>query len=179
MPGDHDLFGLGETQELREIILHFRERNFLHWAISRTFCASIRLFAGLSVLAVAAWVVNKEHRLGSVDGCRCRTWSCSAGLTSYGAATWGDDVAMLVEIADSSYARDGGVKMRRYAGFGIPVYWIVDLNRRVVEVRTLPSGKGKNALTTLDAMCTKSLTASLFRWTEKEVGSIAVAGILP
>jgi hypothetical protein len=27
----------------------------------------------------------------------------------------------------------------------IPVYWIVELNRRVVEVRTLPFGKGKKA----------------------------------
>ena len=30
VPGNHDVLGLGETQVLREIILHFRERNRLH-----------------------------------------------------------------------------------------------------------------------------------------------------
>ena len=56
-----------------------------------------------------------------------------------------DDVALLVEIADTSYAKDSGPKLRRYATFRIPVYWIVDLNRRIVEVRYQPFGKGKQA----------------------------------
>ncbi len=29
--------------------------------------------------------------------------------------------------------------------FQIPVYWIIDLNRRIIEVRTQPHGKGKQA----------------------------------
>ncbi len=57
----------------------------------------------------------------------------------------GDDLALLVEIADTSYAKDSGSKLRRYARYQIPVYWIVDLNRRIVEVRTQPYGKGKQA----------------------------------
>jgi hypothetical protein len=39
----------------------------------------------------------------------------------------------------------GEPKLRRYASFRIPVYWIVDLNRRIIEVRTQPYGKGKQA----------------------------------
>jgi hypothetical protein len=35
--------------------------------------------------------------------------------------------------------------LRRYASFQIPVYWIIDLNRRIGEVRTQPFGKGKQA----------------------------------
>jgi Uma2 family endonuclease len=55
------------------------------------------------------------------------------------------DVALLVEVSDTTYAKDSGPKLRRYATFRIPVYWIVDLNRRMVEVRTGPFGKGKQA----------------------------------
>jgi Uma2 family endonuclease len=56
-----------------------------------------------------------------------------------------DDVAILVEIADASYVKDSGPKLRWYATYRIPVYWIVDLNRRRVEVGTQPFGKGKQA----------------------------------
>jgi hypothetical protein len=35
--------------------------------------------------------------------------------------------------------------LRRYASFQIRVYWIVDLKRRIVRVRGLPFGKGKEA----------------------------------
>ena len=55
------------------------------------------------------------------------------------------DVALLVEVSDTTYAKDSGPKLRRYASYRIPVYWIVNLNRRIVEVRTGPFGKGKQA----------------------------------
>ncbi len=110
--------------------------------------ASIRLFAALSALAFSPrWVVNKEHRL---ELGQCLPLPVPVVLrgpdATYG-SRWAraTDVAVLVEIADSSYARDSEVKPRRYTSFGIPVYWILDLNRRLVEVRTLPSGKGKHA----------------------------------
>jgi Uma2 family endonuclease len=35
--------------------------------------------------------------------------------------------------------------LRRYATYQIPVYWIVDINRRVVEVHSQPVGRGKQA----------------------------------
>jgi hypothetical protein len=57
----------------------------------------------------------------------------------------GRDVALLIEVSDTTYAKDSGPKLRRYVTFRIPVYWIVDLNRRMVEVRTGPFGKGKQA----------------------------------
>jgi Uma2 family endonuclease len=88
------------------------------------------------------------------------------------------DVALLVEIADSSYARDSGVKLRRYAGSRIPVYWIVDLNRRLVEVRTLPTGKGKQAQYAQCDVYQESDSVPV-RLDGQDVGSIAVAAILP
>lgn len=56
-----------------------------------------------------------------------------------------NDAALAIEVADSSYAFDRGVKLRVYARAGLPVYWIVDLNRRVIEVFTEPAGAGAEA----------------------------------
>jgi Uma2 family endonuclease len=51
------------------------------------------------------------------------------------------DVALLVEVSDKTYPKDSGPKRRAYARRGIPAYWIVDVNRRVVEVYALgPQG---------------------------------------
>jgi Uma2 family endonuclease len=49
------------------------------------------------------------------------------------------DVGMLVEIADSSLARDRD-KARIYARARIAIYWIINLVDRQVEVFSLPSG---------------------------------------
>jgi Uma2 family endonuclease len=47
------------------------------------------------------------------------------------------DVALLVEVSDRTYPKDSGPKRLAYARRGIPAYWIVDVNRRVVEVYSL------------------------------------------
>ncbi len=52
------------------------------------------------------------------------------------------DVALIVEVSDSTYAKDRGPKYRRYARRRIPVYWIADLNRSLVEVYTDPGPRG-------------------------------------
>ena len=52
------------------------------------------------------------------------------------------DVAMVVEVADSSLAKDRR-RGRVYGGRGgIPVYWIVNLVDRVIEVYTGPKAGG-------------------------------------
>jgi hypothetical protein len=57
------------------------------------------------------------------------------------------DVALLVEVADTTYRRDRGVKWRRYAAAGIPVYMIVQLKGpdTVLEIWTAPTGRGQSA----------------------------------
>jgi Uma2 family endonuclease len=55
------------------------------------------------------------------------------------------DLAMLVEVADSSYAKDRGPKWRKYAASGVSVYWIVNLPQRQIEVYSVPTGRGKSA----------------------------------
>jgi Uma2 family endonuclease len=55
------------------------------------------------------------------------------------------DIGLLVEVADTSYAKDRGDKWRRYAASGIPAYWIVNVPQRRLEVYSSPSGRGKSA----------------------------------
>lgn len=143
--------------------------------------ASMLLHAALSALARAPrWVVNKEHRLELgrwlplADGVVLRGPNTIYG-TRWAAAA---DVALLVEIADSSYTRDSGVKLRRYASFRIPVYWILDLNRRLLEVQTLPFGKGKQAGYARCDVYQESDHVPLLL-DAQEVGRIAVAELLP
>jgi Uma2 family endonuclease len=50
------------------------------------------------------------------------------------------DVALLVEVAESSLAEDQGDVLETYAAQGIPVYWIVNLRHRRIEVHTEPTG---------------------------------------
>jgi Uma2 family endonuclease len=52
------------------------------------------------------------------------------------------DIALLVEIADHSLDRDRGEKRAAYARGRIPVYWIVNLVDRQVEVFSRPSARG-------------------------------------
>jgi hypothetical protein len=50
------------------------------------------------------------------------------------------DVALVVEVSDTTLAKDRGTKKAMYAEVKIPVYWIVNLVDNQVEVHTDPSG---------------------------------------
>jgi Uma2 family endonuclease len=53
------------------------------------------------------------------------------------------DVGLVVEVADATLARDRGVKKTIYARAGIPIYWIVNLVDRCVEIYSDPTGQAK------------------------------------
>jgi Uma2 family endonuclease len=53
------------------------------------------------------------------------------------------DVALVIEVADTSLDRDRGVKLRSYARAGIAEYWIVNLVDGIVEVYGRPGMKGR------------------------------------
>jgi Uma2 family endonuclease len=88
------------------------------------------------------------------------------------------DVALLVEVADASLERDRGWKKQIYAAARIPVFWIVNLVDRQVEVFTQPSGPGKQP---------DYATGQVFAASDaipvvldgREVGTIAVSELLP
>ena len=54
------------------------------------------------------------------------------------------DVGMTAEVSDTTLARDRSLKKRVYARARIPVYWIVNLIDRTVEVYTQPSGPAED-----------------------------------
>ncbi len=56
------------------------------------------------------------------------------------------DAALLMEVSDTSYDYDRYAKWVTYAAARVPVYWILDLNRRQQEVHTEPTGEGDAAV---------------------------------
>jgi Uma2 family endonuclease len=143
--------------------------------------ASLNAHNALVPLAsLPRWVVNKEHRIELGQWLPLPDVVVLHGpKATYGTRlAQAGDVALLVEIADTSYAKDSGPKMRKYATFQIPVYWIVDLNRRVVEVRSQPFGKGKQAgYARCDTYFEHDLVPVMLAGVE--VGRIAVAELWP
>ena len=67
---------------------------------------------------------------------------------------------------------------RMYAVGGIPVYWIVDLNRRIVEVRTGPYGRGKPAGYAVCHTYHEGDTIPV-ELDGQELGRVAVSDLLP
>jgi Uma2 family endonuclease len=55
------------------------------------------------------------------------------------------DAGLLIEVAESTYDYDRGEKWRAYAAARIPVYSIINLPDRRVEVYTDPAGRGRSA----------------------------------
>ena len=56
------------------------------------------------------------------------------------------EIALVVEVADTSLAYDRERKLPLYAEAGIPEVWIVDLNDNVVEVHAEPLPEGYGAV---------------------------------
>jgi Putative restriction endonuclease len=87
------------------------------------------------------------------------------------------DVSLVVEVAESSLREDRG-KLTRYAWANVPVAWIVNLNDRVVEVSTDPTGPEAPA---------RYRAVTTYRPGDevpvildgREVGRVAVADLLP
>jgi Uma2 family endonuclease len=84
-----------------------------------------------------------------------------------------EDVALVVEVSDTTLAADR-VMALTYGGGGIPVYWIVNVADRQLEVYTNPAGGAYPAPTILGETETVDLIIE-----GVVVGRIAVADLLP
>jgi Uma2 family endonuclease len=85
-----------------------------------------------------------------------------------------DDVALLVEVADTSLSFDRGPKRAAYARGGITFYWIVNLNDRQVEVYSDPAADGYRSIEVLGPGEEVPVVIA-----GVEVGRIKVSDILP
>lgn len=54
------------------------------------------------------------------------------------------DAALVIEVSASSLYRDRTDKARIYARAAIPVYWVVNVIDKVIEVYTQPTGESEN-----------------------------------
>ena len=84
----------------------------------------------------------------------------------------------MVEVANSSVGRDRGIKRRLYARAGMPVYWIVLVRERAVEVYTDPSGPAAEpAYATTGRFADGEHVPVVIDG--REVGTVAVVDLLP
>lgn len=61
----------------------------------------------------------------------------------------GEDVLLVVEVADASLVRDRQVKARLYAAAGIGDYWIVEVERQVIVVHRDPQADRYDQIETI------------------------------
>ena len=84
-----------------------------------------------------------------------------------------EDVALVVEVADSTIERDRGIKKEMYARAGIPVYWIINLVERLIEVYEKPVGSDYTSRRDYPADSVPVIVEG------REVGRILVSALLP
>ena len=56
-----------------------------------------------------------------------------------------EDLALVVEVSDSSLTVDSGEVLETFASRSIPVYWIVNIPDRRIEVHRGPTGSSETA----------------------------------
>lgn len=87
------------------------------------------------------------------------------------------EVALVVEVADTTLENDRDRKGRIYARAGIPVYWIINLKEDIVEVYTQPKrGRTPEYRDRTDYTLKDTISVVL---NGKEVGSVTVRDLLP
>lgn len=87
------------------------------------------------------------------------------------------DIVLVVEVADTTLDDDRTTKLRLYARDRIPVYWIVNLPERQLEVYTQPvAGKDPRYRS---RMCLPSSEAVTVAIGTHLVGPISVVDLLP
>ena len=84
------------------------------------------------------------------------------------------DIAMVVEVADSSLAQDRKLATEVYGPAGIPIYWIVNLLHRQVEVYSDPGPEGYRSHKVVAEGESVAVMID-----GQELGRIAVADLLP
>lgn len=88
------------------------------------------------------------------------------------------DIALVVEVSDSSLAEDLGDVLQTYAAERIPVYWIVNLPRRVIVVHEDPTGPAERPDYRIRQEYPEGAAIPVVI-EGREIGRIAVSDILP
>lgn len=86
------------------------------------------------------------------------------------------DSFIVIEVSDSSLAYDRGDKLRIYARAGVPVYWVVNVVDRQVEVSTDPQPGGTHYRSRRIYTSSESVPLVV---RGQQVGAVAVADFMP
>lgn len=87
-----------------------------------------------------------------------------------------EDIALVIEVSDTTLQRDRNTKKRAYGRSGIPIYWIVNLSESQIEVYTQPSQAQADYLQRRDYPISENLPVVI---DEKVVGEVAIAKQAP
>lgn len=105
--------------------------------VGRRHAWSVAKLMRFLVVQLPDWLVQPQATL--------RMWDHSAPEPDVAVIPLGpverlaESCALVVEVADSSLRRDVSLKAALYAEAAIPVYWLVDLDARVVHVHSEPA----------------------------------------
>ncbi|MBM79606.1 MAG: hypothetical protein CMJ78_03305 [Planctomycetaceae bacterium] len=108
----------------------------------RHIAATRRVRKRLELLAPSGWLVDTQEPLTTIDSepepDAMVVRGCEADFDNRKVNAV--DVALVVEVSETSLARDRNQKQRIYAKAEIPVYWIVNVVDAQLEVFTEPDG---------------------------------------
>jgi Uma2 family endonuclease len=139
--------------------------------------ATDKLSQLLARLVPPGWYIRQEHpiRIPDFDEPEPDLAVVAGVLEDYRTRHPGpDEIALLIEVSESTLAIDRGEKCSAYAAGRLPVYWIVNLVDRRVEVYTQPGPAGYQSHTDFTpGMEIPVVIAGV------ECGRIAVNDILP
>lgn len=105
--------------------------------------ASAELNAALLQIVPRGWFVRPEQPITIADdGMPEPDFTVVRGRSrDYGDRdVFAKDVSLVVEVADSSLAVDSGVMVEDFAREAIPVYWVLNVPGRTIDVYTEPTG---------------------------------------
>ncbi len=88
------------------------------------------------------------------------------------------DIGLVIEVSDSTLARDRGMKLRGYARAGIPFYWIINLVDRCIEVHARPDATTPEGVY-LDRQVFQEGDSISLVIGDAALGSVAVRDLLP
>ncbi|MEG4421698.1 Uma2 family endonuclease [Microcoleus sp. LAD1_D5] len=89
-----------------------------------------------------------------------------------------EDIALIIEVSDTTLQRDRTVKKRIYARAGIAIYWIVNLVEGLVEVYSQPLVEVEQPDYSQRLDFGRSAVVPIII-EEREIGAIAVDALLP
>ena len=123
--------------ELIEGVIYRMGQNYPHnGGISRLFAWMLLTFGVEYILSQASIDLRPEDNPTNEpipDGVVLnRSWEGLKRLCTQ------QDIAMLIEVSDSTLAFDLGLKANLYARSEIPEYWVIDLNDRAIYVHRSP-----------------------------------------